>query len=105
MGVPFLLILAIMFALASISIIFGYKLGNTPISEEELERIKDKAFEEAKKNYMNYFHNRFDPQALALSNTYVQRLQSENDELLKRNKELIEELKKERKKNESTGSN
>lgn len=105
MGAPFCLILAIMFALAGISIIFGYKLGNTPIPEEELKQIKDKAFEEARQEYLKYFHNRFDPQALALSNAYVQRLRSENDELLKRNKELTEELKKERKKNESTGSN
>jgi benzoyl-CoA reductase/2-hydroxyglutaryl-CoA dehydratase subunit BcrC/BadD/HgdB len=105
MGTPFFPIFMLMLALAGINIAFGYKLGSTPISQEELEQIKDKAFEEAKKDYMNYFHNRFDPQALALSNVYVQRLQSENDELLKRNKELTEELKKERKKNESIGSN
>jgi benzoyl-CoA reductase/2-hydroxyglutaryl-CoA dehydratase subunit BcrC/BadD/HgdB len=93
-----------MLALAGISIAFGYKLGCTPIPQEELEQIKEKAFNEAKEEYIRYFHDRFDPQALALSNIYVQRLQSENDELLKRNKELTEELNKERKKNESISS-
>ena len=87
-----LIILAALLAMGSI--LFGYKLGNTPIPQEELEQIKEKAFEEAKQEYLNYFHNRFDPQALALSNAYVQRLQSENDELITRNKELTEELKK-----------
>lgn len=98
-----LIILAALLAIGSI--LFGYKLGNTPIPQKELEQIEEKAFEEAKQEYLNYFHNRFDPQALALSSAYVQRLQSENDELITQNKELTEELKKERKKNESTGSN
>jgi hypothetical protein len=80
-------------------------LGNTPIPQDELEQIKEKAFEDAKQEYLNYFHNRFDPQALLLSNAYVQRLQFENNELLKQNKELTEELTKERKKNESISSN
>lgn len=105
MGSTFFPILMLMLATAGISIWFGYTLGNTPISQEELEQIKEKAFEEAKREYLNYFHNRFDPQALALSNAYVQRLRFENDELLKQNKELTEELKKERKKNESISSN
>lgn len=105
MDASFFPVLALMLVLAGISVAFGYKLGNTPISKDELEQIEEKAFEKAKQEYLNYFHNRFDPQALALSNAYVQRLQSENNELLKQNKELTEELKKERKKNESTGSN
>lgn len=104
MGAPLLPVLVLMLALAGISVVFGYKLGNTPIPQDELEQIKDKAFEKAKQEYLNYFHDRFDPQALAISNVYVQRLQSENDRLLKQNKELTEELKKERKKNESIGS-
>ena len=101
MGASFFLILVLMIALAGISIVFGYKLGNTAIPKDELEQIKDNAFDAAKQEYLNFFHNRYDPQGLILSNTYVQRLKSENDELLKQNKELTEELKKERKKNES----
>ena len=104
MGAPFFPVLMLMLALAGISIVFGYKLGNTPIPQEELERIKEKAFEEAKQEYLNYFHNRFDLKASVLTNAYTQRLQFENNELLKRNKELTEELMKERKKNESIGS-
>ena len=102
MGSTFFPILMLMLATAGISIWFGYNLGDMPISQEEFEQIKEKAFNEAKEEYMRYFHNRFDPQALALSNAYVQRLQSENVELIKQNKELVEEL--ERKKNESNGS-
>ena len=102
MGSTFFPILMLMLATAGIGLLFGYKLGNAPIPQDELEQIKEKAFEKAKEEYMHYFHNRFDPQGLALSNAYVQRLQFENGELLKQNKELVEEL--ERKKNESIGS-
>lgn len=105
MDAPFFPILVLMLALAGISVWFGYRLGSTPISQDAFEQIKEEAFEQAKQEYLNYFHNRFDPQALGLSNAYVQRLQFENDELLKQNNELTEELKKERKKNESIGSN
>lgn len=105
MGAPFFPILVLMLALACISIWFGYRLGSTPIPQDVFEQIKEEAFNEAKEEYARYFHNRFDPQGLELFNAYVQRLRSENDELLKQNKELTEELKKERKKNESTGSN
>ena len=104
MVASFFPVLVLMIALAGISIVFGYKLGNTAILEDELEQIKENAFEAAKQEYLDFFHNRYDPQGLILSNTYVQRLQFENDELLKKNKELTEELKKERKKNESIGS-
>lgn len=99
MGSTFFPILMLMLATAGISIWFGYKLGNTPIPQDELEQIKEKAFNQAKEEYLHYFHNRFDPQGLALSNAFVQRLQFENGELLKQNKELIAEL--ERTKNES----
>ena len=102
MGTPFFPIFMLMLALAGIGIIFGYKLGCTPIPQEELEQIKEKAFNEAKEEYMRYFHECFDPQGLALSSAYVKRLQFENGELIKQNKKLVEEL--ERKKNESISS-
>lgn len=102
MGSSFFPIFMLMLATACVGFLFGYKLGNTPISQDELEQIKEKAFNEAKEEYMRYFHNRFDPHALALSNEYVRCLQFENKELTKRNKELVEEL--ERKKNESISS-
>ena len=102
MGSTFFPIFMLMLALAGISIAFGYKLGSTPIPQEELEQIKEKAFNEAKQEYLNYFHDRFDPQGLALSSAYVERLQFENGELIKQNKKLVEEL--ERKKNESISS-
>ena len=101
MGASFFPVLVLMIVLAGISIVCGYKLGNTAIPKDEFEQIKENAFEAAKQEYLDFFHNRYDPQGLILSNTYVQRLQFENDELLKQNKELTEELNKERKKNES----
>ena len=101
MGASFFPVLVLTIALAGISLVCGYKLGNTAIHKDELEQIKENAFEAAKQEYLDFFHNRYDPQGLILSNTYVQRLQFENDELLKQNKELTEELNKERKKNES----
>lgn len=101
MGASFFPVLVLTIALAGISLVCGYKLGNTAIPKDELEQIKENAFEAAKQEYLDFFHNHYDPQGLILSNTYVQRLQFENDELLKQNKELTEELKKERKKNES----
>ena len=102
MGSTFFPIFMLMLATAGINIAFGYKLGSTPIPQEELEQIKENAFNEAKEEYMRYFHNRFDPQGLALSSAYVERLQFENGELIKQNKKLVEEL--ERKKNESISS-
>ena len=105
MDTPLFPVLVLMLALAGISIWLGYKLGNTSIPQDKLEQIKERAFDKAKEDYLHYFHNRFDPQGLVLSNNYVQRLQFENDELLKQNKKLTEELEKERKKNESIGSN
>ena len=105
MDTPLFPVLVLMLVLAGISVVFGYKLGNTPIPQDELEQITEKAFNQAKEEYLHYFHNRFDPQGLALSNAFVQRLQFENDELIKQNKKLTEELEKERKKNESIGSN
>lgn len=101
MGSTFFPIFMLMLATAGIGIIFGYKLGNTPIPEDELEQIKEKAFEQARQEYLNYFHDHF-AQGLALSSAYVKRLQFENEELIKQNKELVEEL--ERKKNESISS-
>lgn len=98
MGSTFFPILMLMLATAGIGLLFGYRLGNTPIPQDELEQIKEKAFYAAKEEYMRYFHNRFDPQGLALSKAYVQCLQSENKDLIKQNKKLVKELEKEKNK-------
>jgi hypothetical protein len=104
MGVPFYPVFMLVLALACLSVAFGYKLGSTPIPKEELERIKEKAFEEAKKEYINYFHDRFDPQGETLRNAYMHTLQDENTKLLKHNQQLAAELKKEKEKNGSISS-
>jgi hypothetical protein len=97
-------IFMLMLATAVISIWLGYKIGSTPIPEEFLQEIREKAFEAAKEEYIQYFQKRFNRKGLALSNEYIRRLQFENRELIKQNKELVKELEKERKKNESIGS-
>lgn len=97
MGSTFFQIFMLMLATMIISIWFGYKLGNRSIPQDELEQIKEKAFDEAKEEYLRYFRKRFDPQGLALSNEYVQRLRFENEELIKQNKELIEKLERNKK--------
>ena len=102
MGATFFPIFMLMLAFVGLGVWFGYTLGNTPIPQDELEQIKEKAFCEAKEEYLRYFHDRFDPQGFALSSAYIKRLQTENGELIKQNKKLVEEL--ERNKNESISS-
>ena len=99
MGSTFFPIIMLMLATAGIGLLFGYKLGNTPIPQEELEQIKEKAFEKAKQEYLNYFHNRFDPTAKSMITAYDTSLRKENEALREQNQILKEELKKERKKN------
>lgn len=95
-----LIMLYIIFTIdAIVSIWFGYKLGSKPISKEELKQIKEKAFEKAKQEYLNYFHDRFDPTAKSMITAYDTSLRKENEALREQNQLLKEELKKERKKN------
>lgn len=99
--------IAILILCASgIGIWFGYKIGRTPIPIEELEKIQQKAFEEAKQEYTEFFHKNFDPKGRAVLNNYTKALIEENKALLALNKEFEQELNEwRRKNNENTRSN
>ena len=99
MGSTFFPIFMLMLAIAGISILFGYSLGSTSIPRDELEQIKEKAFNEAKEKYIKYFHKTFDPQANTVQNSLINQLSNENKKLVKENSKLKKELKEERKKN------
>lgn len=60
------------------------------LSEEE----KDKAFEEAKAEYLEWFHKRFTSEAERIAEVYNKELLRENEALRKLNKQLNKEIKK-----------
>ena len=91
--------IALLILIASgIGVWFGYKISKTPILPEDLEEIRHEAFEEAKKEYTNFFHKTFDPQGRAVLNNYTKALIEENKALLALNKELEQELNEWRRK-------
>lgn len=55
MGASFFPVLVLTIALAGINLVCGYKLGNTAIPKDELEQIKENAFEAAKQEYLDFF--------------------------------------------------
>ena len=99
--------IAILILCASgIGIWFGYKIGKTPIPIEEIEKIRQKAFEEAKQEYAKFFHKNFDPKGKALLDKYIKAVLEENEALTALNASLTKELQKWRKNNnENTRSN
>lgn len=60
------------------------------LSEEE----KDKAFEEAKAEYLEWFNKRFTSKAERLAEVYNKELLKENEALKKLNKQLNKEINK-----------
>lgn len=101
------LLIAILILCASgIGIWFGYKIGSTPISTEEIEKIQQKAFAEAKQEYTKFFHKNFDPKGKALLDKYTKAVLEENKALTALNASLTKELQEWRKNNnENTRSN
>ena len=82
------LVLVLVAAVSVASLAFGYHLGkgngSSKLAEEEAER----AFSEAKAEYLEYFHKRFDPKCDSLFKA-----------LMDENANLKRELWKERNKN------
>lgn len=60
------------------------------LSEED----RDKAFEKAKAEYLEWFHKRFTSKAERLAEVYNEELLRENEALRKLNKQLNKEIKK-----------
>lgn len=81
-------IMVLIAAVSVASLAFGYHLGKENGSSKLSEEDSDRAFNEAKAEYLEYFHKRFDPKSESLLKA-----------LLDENTTLKRELWKERNKN------
>lgn len=81
-------IMVIVAAVSVASLVFGYQLGKEHGSPKLAEEDTDRAFNEAKAEYLEYFHKRFDPKCESLFKA-----------LMEENANLKRELWKERNKN------
>ena len=82
------LILVLVAAVSVASLAFGYHLGKESGSPKLADEDADRAFNEAKAEYLEYFHKRFDPKCESLFKA-----------LMEENANLKRELWKERNKN------
>ena len=82
------LILVLVAAVSVASLAFGYHLGKESGSPKLADEDVDRAFNEAKAEYLEYFHKRFDPKCESLFKA-----------LMEENANLKRELWKERNKN------
>lgn len=81
-------IMVIVAAVSVASLVFGYQLGKEHGSPKLADEDSDRAFNEAKAEYLEYFHKRFDPKCESLFKA-----------LMEENANLKRELWKERNKN------
>ena len=100
-----LTVMIIMLIVVIISIALGWSWGSESAARRitgiDVEALKERAFQEAKKEYKEWFSKKFDDKAQDLENSFVR-----ENKLLKAQVELLKkELAEERKKNEDTGSN
>ena len=100
-----LTVMIIMLVVVLISIALGWSWGSESAARKitgiDIEELKERAFEEAKKEYRDWFSKKFDGKAQDLENSFVR-----ENKLLRTQVELLKkELMEERKKNEGTGSN
>lgn len=75
-------------AVSVVSLVFGYQLGKENGSSKLAEEEAERAFNEAKAEYLEHFHKRFDPKCESLFKA-----------LMDENANLKRELWKERNKN------
>ena len=71
----------------------GFKMGKDSISRLS-EEDDTKAFEEAKAEYLEWFHKRFSPKGEALAEAYNVAVAEEAKRLKQENKELRKQIKK-----------
>lgn len=88
-----------------LTLVIGLTIGASVMRRFYYERITTEAFEEAKQEYLRFFHERFDPTAESAASAFNRSLERENEELKNQINIYKEELEKERKKNESISSN
>ena len=89
MGIREIVIMLILIA-SGISFYFGRKFT----LEQLDDNIKRKAFESAKKQYMEFFHTHFDLNGGSVLEKALRELVEENEELTKENEELRNRLDK-----------
>lgn len=82
------LIFVLVAAVSVASLVFGLHLGKRNSSSELAEEEAERAFNEAKAEYLEYFHKRFDPKCESIFKA-----------LMEENAKLKEELWKEKNKN------
>ena len=104
MPTPVMIIL-LMGLLAILSLCTGWKLARDIYKKKLPDEVDEKAFEEAKAEYLKFFHKRFTPNAEGLAEAFNNGILRENRELKQQRDQLQKELEEERKKNESISSN
>ena len=80
----------IMALVAAISLYFGRKIAIESIEES----LMKKAFKEAKQEYLQYFHQRFDNSAESVNGLLIQKQKEEIARLIAENNLLREKLNK-----------
>lgn len=100
-----LTVILIMLVVVITSIALGWSWGSESAARKitgiDIEALKERAFQEAKKEYCDWFKKRFSDDVCGLENTIMK----ENKQLKIQVELLKKELMEERKKNEGTGSN
>ena len=81
-------VMVLVAAVSAASLAFGYHLGKTGDSSKLADKDDERAFYEAKAEYLEYFHKRFDPKCESMFKA-----------LMEENANLKRELWKERNKN------
>ena len=98
-------VLFITFIIAVASVALGWSLGSESAARKitgiDIEALKERAFQEAKREYCDWFKKRFSDDVCGLENAIMK----ENKQLKIQVELLKKELMEERKKNEGTGSN
>lgn len=78
-------VLMLMLALVGISIYLGHKITIQSITQEKTEEFRNKAFEAAKVEYLEYFNKRFTNTAERVADAFNASIMQENEELKQQN--------------------
>lgn len=98
-------VIIIMLVVVIASIALGWSWGSENAARRitgiDIEALKERAFEEAKKEYRDWFKKKFDGKAQDIENSFIR----ENKQLRIQVELLKKELMEERKKNKGADSN
>ena len=76
----------------SIAIFLGYRWGVNSVNDIITEEDQEEAFQEAKAEYLKFFHKRFTHEAETVEQQFIKELKQEVDRLTKENKALQKRL-------------